>query len=91
MKPFACDQRVDPVERLVRDLSAEEMVEWMVKYHGLPKSNADTVISNLREQYRWHRLQGRLDHRPFLILLAELWGLRRGPSILETPKTHPTE
>ncbi len=83
IKDLDCDKRDDPVTRVVRDLSAEEMVEWLVDYHGLPKESADTVLLNLREQYRWHRLQGRLDRNTTAGLVAELLLMRRSPMVLE--------
>lgn len=82
----SCDEREDPVERMVRDLTAEEFVAWLVKYHNLPESAGDTVVRNLREQYRWHRLQGRLDKSGAALVIAELLNMRRSPLMLETPK-----
>lgn len=80
------DERKDPVLRLVRDASAEEMVEWLVKYHGLDPRCVDTITINLREQFRWHRLQGRLDRSPTASVIAELLLMRRSPQTLEAPK-----
>lgn len=80
------DERTDPVERLVRDASGEEMAEWMVKYHGLKPSSAETVASNLREQFKWHRLQGRLDQKPTAAVIAEIFLMRRSPLTLKTPE-----
>lgn len=82
----ACNLREDPVSRLVRDLTAEEVVGWLVQYHGLRKESADSVIMNLREQFRWHRLQGRLDAHPTAAIIAEMWAMRRSPLSLNTPK-----
>lgn len=83
---LSCDDREDPVLRAVRDLTAKEVVEWLVKYKGLPESSADNVESNLREQFKWHRLQGRLDHNSTAALIAELWLLRGKVSRLRSPK-----
>lgn len=57
---LSCDKHKDPVERLVRDCTAKEMVDWMIKHHGLPKGSAETVRSNLDQQFRHHNLRGRL-------------------------------
>lgn len=84
---FDCNTRPDPVARMVRDLSPEEIVAWMVEYHGLPESSTQTVIINLREQYKWHRLQGRLDNNTTAGLVAELLLMRRSPMLLKTPST----
>ena len=86
MKKRKCDENPDPVSRLVRDLTAEEMVAWLVEYKGLPESSAENVTMNLREQYRWHRLQGRLDRSLMAAAIAELLLMRRSPKALETPK-----
>lgn len=80
-----CDERTDPVERLVRDCSAQEMVEWMVKHHGLNPDWAETIEINLREQFRWHRLQGRLDRCGTALVIAELLLMRRSPMLLSSP------
>jgi len=82
---FEMDKRPDPVSRLVRNIEAREMVQWLVQYHGLPESSAETVESNLREQFKWHRLQGRLDARPIAAVIAELFAMRHSPMILNTP------
>lgn len=89
MSAASCDQRKDPVARMVRDMTAEEMVDWMVKYHGLPEGSRDTVVSNLREQYRWHRLQGRLDRTPTVQLLAQMLAMRQSSQALATPPRTP--
>lgn len=81
-----CDTEVDPVQRMVRCLSAKEITEWLIKYKDLPESQAENVESNIREQLKWQRLQGRLDRYPFLILLAKLWRLRYDVKNLERPK-----
>lgn len=73
----ACHLREDPVARAVKDMSAEEVTAWLVKYHGLKQESAETVISNLREQFIWHRLQGRLDQRSTAAVIAEVWELRQ--------------
>lgn len=85
MKKRSCDERRDPVARMVRDLTAREFVDWLVEHHGLPKGSADTVESNLREQYKWHRLQGRLDNNPTAHLLATILSMRASPKALERP------
>lgn len=86
MEPTSVELRKDPVGRMVCDLTPKEFVDWMVKYHGLPADTGETVESNLREQYKWHRLQGRLDRgwRVFSAL-AELIGLRQSATVLERP------
>lgn len=78
--------RKDPVGRMVCDLTAKELVDWMVKYHKLPVDSASTVEMNLREQYKWHRLQGRLD-RGFKVLfaIAGLLRIRQNAMVLECP------
>lgn len=81
-----CDDRKDPVDRMIRDMTAEETVAWMVKYHGLSEGSAETVAMNLREQYKWHRLQGRLDHSGAALVIAELLQMRRSTLSLEKPK-----
>lgn len=70
---------------MVRDTTPEEFVEWLVEYHGLPKGSARTVEMNLREQFKWHRLQGRLDRNTTAGLVAELLLMRRSPMTLEKP------
>lgn len=77
------DNHADPVQRLVRALTAEEFVDWLIEGHGLNKESAKTVAHNIREQYRWHRLQGRLDHQPAIAALAEVWQMRQSPKFLE--------
>ena len=83
---LSCDQRPDPVDRMIRDLTPAETVAWLVRYKGLSEDVADNVESNLRESFKWQRLQGRLDQTPWLAVLASLWGLRSEVSRLETPK-----
>jgi len=80
-----CDKTSDPVQRRIRALTAEEFAAWLVQHRGLPEVSAETVIINLREQFQWHRLQGRLDRRPALAILARLWGLRQSVRCLERP------
>ena len=80
------DERTDPVSRMVRNMTAQETVDWLVKYHGLPESSAATVEANLREQYKWHRLQGRLDTRPTAAVVAQLLCLRQSVKALEKPE-----
>ncbi len=79
------DKRDDPVDRLVRDCTPAEFVEWLVKYKKLPPEQAENVEINLREQFKWHRLQGRLDRPSFAAVLAQLLGLRGSPSRLRRP------
>lgn len=71
------ETRIDPVARMVKDLTAEEVVNWMIESHGLSENSRNTVTFNLKEQFKWHRLQGRLDRRPFWIFMAELLRIRR--------------
>lgn len=52
MKTNEREMRKDPVARMVCDLSAEEVVGWLIEFHGLDKSSAQTVEMNLREQFR---------------------------------------
>ena len=80
------DPRCDVVDRMIRDSSPEEFVDWMIKYHNLPQGSAETIICNLREQFKWHRLQGRLDRLPTAAVIAEVWGLRQSVKALEKPK-----
>lgn len=79
------DVHPDPIRRMVRDFTAEEMVEWM-QFRGSLEKFDQCIADNLREQFKWHRLQGRIDRHPLLIVIAELWGLRRKPKTLERPK-----
>lgn len=83
MDKLSCDKRKDPVSRLVRDLTPSEVVSWMVQFHGLPVESAETVETNLRSQFKYHRLQGRLDRNSGLAILAELWKCRQTAKILE--------
>ena len=79
-KPLECDQQHDPVDRLVRNTTAEEITDWLIKYHGLSEHSRDVVTSNLRQQFLWHRLRGRLDRHPFFALVLELlkWPKKMG-------------
>jgi hypothetical protein len=83
---LSCDKTYDPVDKLVRNLTPEETGAWLVKYHNLPEGSAETVIMNLREQYRWHRLQGRLDKCEPAALFAELLVMRQSPLALKRPE-----
>lgn len=85
IETLSCDERADPVDRKIRDLTAEEFVDWLVKYKGLPEEARDNVIMNLREQFCWHRLQGRLDRNTTAALVAHLLLLRRDTKTLERP------
>jgi hypothetical protein len=77
----------DCIDDMVRALSAERMVDWLIQSHGLKPTSRDTVLINLREQFRWHRLQGRLDHAPSIAVLAEVWGLRQSTKAI-APKNN---
>lgn len=85
MKDLECQKRKDPVARMISDITALEVVEWLIEFHGLDKSSAETVERNLREQFKWHRLQGRLDRGGFAVVMAELLQMRRSPMTLERP------
>lgn len=85
MRVISCNERNDPVERMVRDMTAKEFVEWLVEHHNLPKGSAETVEMNLREQYKWHRLQGRLDRGGTAMVIAEMLQMRQSPKTLERP------
>ena len=85
MKTFEAHERTDPVARMVTDLTAEEMTDWLIEHHGLNESSRQTVESNLREQFRWHRLQGRLDRDDTAKTVAELLSMYRPPETLESP------
>lgn len=61
LKKLSCDKRKDRVSRKIRNVTAKELVDWMIEYHGLPKGSRDTVTRNLQEQFDWHRIQGRLE------------------------------
>ena len=69
----------DPVSALVLNISAREFTQWLVEHHGLKSEHAGIVETNLHLQFKWHRLQGRLDRRAWLRDLARLWGLWRDP------------
>lgn len=83
MDKLSCDKRKDPVSRLVRDLTPHEVVQWLIDCHGLPFRAAKTVEMNLREQFKYHRLQGRLDHRGNLALLADIFRMRQSAKVME--------
>jgi len=73
MRPkLSCELKSDSVLRQIRDLTAEEMVDWLIEFKGLEKSGRDNVISNLNEQFKWHRLNGRLDRSNFWTVIALL-------------------
>lgn len=86
LKPHEYSQNKDPVQRLVQTMTAEETVAWMVEYHGLNATSAETVARNLREQFKWHRLQGRLDTNSTAGLIAQLLVMRASVKTLEKPK-----
>ncbi len=83
----------DPVSRMVRDCTAEELTDWLIKNHGLRPESRTTVVSNLRDQFRWHRLSGRLDrHEPDILdLLKSAFGSPTKGDLakLETPERKP--
>lgn len=79
----------DPVDAKVAAMTAEEVVEWLTKYHGLAPDSAGTVVMNLREQFRFHRLQGRVDQRPALAVLMDIFKLRQDVQQLRTPARRP--
>lgn len=68
-------------------MTAEAFVDWLIKYKGMEESARANVVMNLRGQFQWHRLQGRCDRRPFLLVLAELLGLRQSVKALRNPPT----
>lgn len=83
MKELSCDKKRDPVNRMIRNLTAAEFVAWLVEYHGLPHHAAETVEMNLREQLKWQRLQGRLDRRPAISVIAQIFRLRSSVNRLD--------
>lgn len=85
MKEMECRSRVDPVDRMIPDCTAAEFTAWLVEYKGVHPECAENVESNLREQFRWHRLQGRLDRSPASAVIAELIGMRAALTKLERP------
>lgn len=54
------ETRADKVDSKVVDLTPEEFVDWLIEYKGLPEGSKENVICNLREQFHWHELRGRL-------------------------------
>jgi hypothetical protein len=80
------------VDAMVLNLTPAECVEWLVEYKGLPNDpqTIENVEMNLREQFKWHRLQGRLDQGGFFYFLACLLGLYRSVRSLEKPVKPPT-
>jgi hypothetical protein len=81
----------DPVDAQCAAITAEGMVDWLIKYHSLPEGARDIVTLNLRQQFRWHRLQGRCDRRPFLLVLAELFRVRQSAKELRSPFVLPAQ
>lgn len=75
----------DPVEQLIPQITSWSFVAWLVWYKGLDEDVAENVESNLREQFRWARLQGRLDRPSFAAIVAELLRLRRSTESLGAP------
>ncbi len=82
MDKLNCDRRKDPVMRMIRDLTPSEFVSWLIEHHGLPVESMRTVEINLRDQFKFHRLQGRLDRKSNLAILADLWKLRQSVMVL---------
>lgn len=78
MPELECNKRTDLVDRMVKDMTAAEVVIWLIEHHGLKEASRDIVESNLTEQMRWHRLRGRLDRTPWLAAVVELWLRSRG-------------
>lgn len=76
----------DPVQNMVPAFSAHGMTDWLVNHHHLPEGSRKTVESNLQEQFRWHRMQGRLDRGGWLNFFATLMGLKQSPHDLKTPE-----
>lgn len=71
------DTTKDPVDKMIRDCSAEEFIQWLIDYHELPNNSLkECIISNLKDQFKWHRLQGRLDTRPTAAVIAEIFLMR---------------
>lgn len=66
LQKLSCDKRKDKISRRIRDLTAKEFVDWLIKYHGLPIQARDNVILNLQQQYDFHRIQGRLENNKAL-------------------------
>jgi hypothetical protein len=89
LKEHASVTREDPVERMVADCTAEEFVDWLIWRGSVEQHEKDTIESNLREQFKWHRLQGRLDRSaPWLSMLAELWSLRAKNKLEKPAERH---
>lgn len=61
LRKLSCDKKKDPVERIIRNMTAKEFVDWLVEYKGLPNGSAENVRMNLDEQFKYHNLQGRLN------------------------------
>ena len=77
---------------MVCSMTSQETLDWLrfrgtitAEEHAVDGNGFNTLEANLREQYKWHRLQGRLDRFPFLAALAELWKLRQSVKVLEAP------
>lgn len=76
------NKQSDPVQNMIRVSSPEKFATWLIDCHGAKASSRRTLETNLAEQMRWHRLQGRIDQSPLLVGLAELWKLRQSPDSL---------
>lgn len=82
----------DPVSRMVAHGTAREYVDWMRFRGDISRAEAEPnadgwncLECNLREAFKWHRLQGRLDRHPILAIIAQLMGLRQSVKVLERP------
>lgn len=80
------DNAADPVDAKIAAMTPEAITDWLVTFHGLPSTSRDTVARNLREQFKFHRLQGRVDQRPALAVLMEIFQLRQDVKELNRPK-----
>jgi hypothetical protein len=69
----------------VRDLTAEEFADWLIQSHGANEGSRSTIEIALRSQFKWHRLQGRLDQRSTAAVIAEIFHIRQSSMALETP------
>jgi hypothetical protein len=76
----------DPVQNMVAAFTARGFADWLIEHHNAKESSRKTIEDNLREQFRWHRLQGRLDRGGWLNFFATLVGLKQSPIELKTPE-----
>lgn len=85
MRQHEYSVREDRVDRLVRDMTAAEVVDWLIEYHGLKESSRETAICNIEENQRFHRLRGRIDRSSALAAIVELWlRIRHGKAIAQS-------